>query len=64
MQRFPRLLVCLPLLATSACAADAIAGPGPADLAPVAQAEARSKIQAVNPQKEQASHGGHGGHRG
>lgn len=47
MQRFPRLLVSFPLLATSACAADAIAGPGPAELAPVAPAGAKSKIQAV-----------------
>jgi TonB-dependent SusC/RagA subfamily outer membrane receptor len=37
MNRYLRLLLCLPLLATTACAADAIAGP---DLAPEPQVDA------------------------
>jgi TonB-dependent SusC/RagA subfamily outer membrane receptor len=37
MNRYLRLLLCLPLLATTACAADAIAGP---ELAPEPEAEA------------------------
>ena len=41
MQRCLRLLLCLPLLATTACAADAIAGPEPAP-EPAAEALARA----------------------
>lgn len=47
MQRFLCLLLCLPLLATSACAADAIAGPGPVAPAPAAGPELESELQAA-----------------
>lgn len=48
MKRFPRLLLCLPLLATTACTADAIAGPGVAAVpGAVGGAELQSRLQAV-----------------
>jgi TonB-dependent SusC/RagA subfamily outer membrane receptor len=49
MQRFLRLFLCLPLLATTACAADAIAGP---EIAPEPEAVAQA---APEPEPEAAS---------
>ena len=47
MQRFPRPLLGVSLLATSACSADAIAGPEVAAPVPVAGAGLSSRLQAV-----------------
>ncbi len=46
MRPYLRLLLCLPLLATAACAADAIAGPQPAT-APEPEPAARAESEAV-----------------
>ncbi|WP_420129916.1 TonB-dependent receptor plug domain-containing protein [Longimicrobium sp.] len=52
MNRYLRLLLCLPLLATAACAADAIAGP---ELAPEPKAEASVQTAAQPEAVEKAA---------
>jgi TonB-dependent SusC/RagA subfamily outer membrane receptor len=47
VRRLPRSLLCLSLLSTAACSADAIAGPAPAASTAVLRTDVRSELQAV-----------------